>query len=134
MWTVAKNGAVGDDWCLIFGLTIWHLWRRRNEVVFQNVEVDTDTIISRVQSLANLSNSVDLHSSRAVRSSEQWVRWSSPEEGWFKFNVDGSVNIASKKAGCGGILRVAILVHLVSLWLSLEESFQQFMLLGREAV
>lgn len=45
--------------------------------------------------------------------SYQWVavQWHAPNEGWFKFNVDGSAQQLGVSAACGGVLRDACLLQ-----------------------
>ncbi|KAJ1380964.1 Ribonuclease H domain [Sesbania bispinosa] len=98
-------GGLGGDWCLVFGLTVWNLWRCRNEVVFENKVSSTKEVIGRIRNLAQVGSVLCLPSIDTVRHGVMFVRWCNPELGWIKFNVDGLVKSASRNAGCGGVIR-----------------------------
>lgn len=35
----------------------------------------------------------------------RWLRWMKPDQGWYALSIDGCVDNAKDKAGCGGVIR-----------------------------
>ncbi|KAJ1415138.1 Ribonuclease H domain [Sesbania bispinosa] len=98
-------GGTGGNWSLIFGLSVWQLWRCRNERVFDNKAVSSVEVVGRIHNLARIGDAHCLSGLDQNHRGMKLVRWCSPEQGWIKFNVDGSVKSASKSTGCGGVMR-----------------------------
>ncbi|KAK4258521.1 hypothetical protein QN277_004963 [Acacia crassicarpa] len=99
---------LGNDWALIFGVSIWKLWSWRNAAIF-------DSSFSKPRD----PHSVILHSWRRytgfrISPTSCFLSstipdvvqcWQPPHEGWVKLNVDGAMVPSTSKAGCGGVLR-----------------------------
>ena len=35
----------------------------------------------------------------------KWIKWDSPQEGWYTLNLDGAAKGSWGMAGCGGLIR-----------------------------
>jgi len=92
------------NWSLIWGVSIWSLWKWRNQFIFDNdflKPIDPLLVIMRnwkslmqIQddSLTNEGTSISPH-------------WQPPPTDWVKLNVDGALTVAHSIAGCGGVIR-----------------------------
>ncbi|XVE58507.1 hypothetical protein DITRI_Ditri04bG0175000 [Diplodiscus trichospermus] len=98
------------DWTTVFAITIWWLWRWRNDFVFNNVvkskEYKIVWIKDRILETINAftKNPVGAHARDFVIKS---VRWIPPSHGWVKLNTDGSLRPSGETARGGGLVRDA---------------------------
>ncbi|CAN0919129.1 Putative ribonuclease H protein At1g65750, partial [Linum grandiflorum] len=100
-----------SDKKLIFGVTLWSLWKTRNNEVFTNTTTTPLATSSRI--LAWLQIVSDAHScmNSVIDGGgtivERDIRWKPGPEGWMTLNTDGSVQGRSSKASASGLLRDA---------------------------
>nr|GMC99849.1 reverse transcriptase [Ipomoea batatas] len=106
---ISGKGACGavEDGQNLFAITLWWLWKWRNEDVFKGVQ-------NRIQKKANwiemqvAETRAAFERARAPGSRDtrrSLLRWSKPESGWLKLNTDGRRNRRTGIAGCGGVFR-----------------------------
>ncbi|KAL4336803.1 hypothetical protein AHAS_Ahas12G0046700 [Arachis hypogaea] len=86
-------------------LSIWYF---RNKLVFNGEAVHVTTAINQIRARSEeffiISRSkLKPHNTQAV--GESLIRWSRPEEGCVKVNVDGSWFGHTNNAACGGVFR-----------------------------
>ena len=100
----------GDDWCRVFTITCWWLWKWRNERSFKSApSIPVDQIsfsYARVKQIElamrrNDDTSMNNHSGRR----EAFIRWMHPGVGWVKLNTDGAAKGNPGPAGAGGLIR-----------------------------
>ncbi|KAJ1392540.1 Reverse transcriptase zinc-binding domain [Sesbania bispinosa] len=93
-------------WRLCFGISLWAIWNNRNEYIFQDIAFSVDKIAALVHAQVEIGCAEWMLSvNQAPKYKESLIRWSYPNTGWVKANVDGSVVQNSSIAGCGGVFR-----------------------------
>lgn len=103
----SRNRPENDN--ILFSLTVWWIWKWRNELVFNNSPHTLNAKIAWIRSqVAEVITAFEkgpnrLHSINSYK--WEMCRWSRPEEDRIKVNFDGSVDLASGKASCGGVIR-----------------------------
>ncbi|KAJ1422696.1 Ribonuclease H domain [Sesbania bispinosa] len=98
----------GIPWNLFFGIACWAIWRLRNDVVFNNKCWDHSGLLYLC-----LSQAREFTQNSSLRCSvrdniswvDKWIRWIPPEDGWCKWNLDGSVIQHRGAAASGAVLR-----------------------------
>ncbi|KAF7838421.1 putative ribonuclease H protein At1g65750 family [Senna tora] len=112
MLNLSRNlGREGSDWCSVFAIACWIIWKCRNAEVFRSSNSDTRDPYFSIMQLVNLCN----QAKRMLGGSDQgrnhrsrpMVKWEMPEMGWLKVNVDGSRRGSTGVATCGGVARDA---------------------------
>lgn len=92
-------------WYLVFLGAIWSIWIARNKFVFEN----KPTLPFQLANWAlaqGAETAGAIHLGIFTRFREPIpVRWTIPPPGYFKLNTDGSVNLTTKHASAGGIIR-----------------------------
>lgn len=104
-WNMKGDTVTRDKerWVQRFAISIWSLWRMRNDVVFNHSQWDINQVHWWVNS--NLYDATRL-TLDAVTGPQSYssLCWLFPGVGWMKYNVDGSV-WETGEAACGGVLR-----------------------------
>ncbi|CAN1767816.1 Putative ribonuclease H protein At1g65750 [Linum perenne] len=105
-----SNGLRNEEFCLAFGITIWLLWKARNEEVFEHTHATSDQLRLRVLHwIAGVRETMKADSRVLLNPpSEQeeiLIQWNPAPEGFVTINTDGSLIQSSKKAAAGGIIR-----------------------------
>ncbi|KAJ1428329.1 hypothetical protein SESBI_09060 [Sesbania bispinosa] len=108
-WIWSNIGPRSDsNWRIIFGLTIWAIWKHCNSCVFDSTPFSVEGVVALVQSNLVTGQSSWTHKvQHHNRYQYSLVGWAFPERGWIKANVDGYVIQQSLLAGCGGVFRGA---------------------------
>ncbi|KAJ1407540.1 Reverse transcriptase zinc-binding domain [Sesbania bispinosa] len=105
LWECEKVAVV---WNSIMGNQRYGL-ESRNEVVFQNVQWDARQILNRILHYAReftlCSGNSYMQSHRVPRHARVIIHWTPLQEGWLKWNLDGSICGQSGCAASGGALR-----------------------------
>lgn len=76
---------------IIFGVTIWSLWKMRNEFIFNGVHCEAQQMFCKIK--YHVDEIVDGGSklkSLNVGKVESFIGWSFPKNDWVKVNVDGA--------------------------------------------
>ncbi|KAF7806109.1 ribonuclease H [Senna tora] len=101
---------ISENWQTTFGVAVWHIWKNRNLIVFENhipnmhdlffqiLYMVKDTLLCK-ETMGNMISK----SSKAFR----MIGWKPPDREKVKCNVDGSVFESTNTAGCGGVVRDA---------------------------
>nr|KYP57461.1 Putative ribonuclease H protein At1g65750 family [Cajanus cajan] len=104
-WINSHTTSSSILWNSIFGITIWSIWKARNEVIFANWVWKEEEVIKKVKFLVL---EVDQHwkvGDYRLLPGEDWLTvWVPPPVGWLKFNVDAVVRLGGTQVGCGGVL------------------------------
>ncbi|CAN1142156.1 Putative ribonuclease H protein At1g65750 [Linum perenne] len=105
-----KAGIANKSHSLLFGVTSWLLWLRRNRLVFHNERLSIIEICSQVKFWTHLYSSSwkTLQLSReapGLARQTQLIGWRPAEEGWFSLDSDGSLVHNPISAAAGGIIR-----------------------------
>lgn len=100
----------GEDWPLTFGVTLWWIWRwRNNRCIEREVDIPFDQltfIMARVGDIKTAWLREELVPGKRKRDREEvFIRRLCPREGWVKLNTDGATKGNPGQAGCGGIIR-----------------------------
>lgn len=92
-----------------FAITVWWIWKWRNNHVFNGTEVNRiDKIMWLTQQFKDIESVLDRVSGPRGRRAQDNRRrnpWKPPKTGWIKVNTDGSASMINKTATCGGVLR-----------------------------
>ncbi|KAK8591073.1 hypothetical protein V6N13_031140 [Hibiscus sabdariffa] len=81
------------NWELLFGAVLWNIWLARNAVVFDSSSCLPNPIIqsSRMLVERTLQAYGEVRGNvRAGHTVAATIKWSPPEEGWYKLNTDGA--------------------------------------------
>ncbi|CAN1729274.1 Putative ribonuclease H protein At1g65750 [Linum perenne] len=105
-----SKGIQNSDFSLIFGITLWILWKARNEDIFDNRSVTSDQLRLRVLNWTAGVRETMKAESRALsgvvkRSRETLLKWIPAPDDWITVNCDGSVIHPHGQAAAGGIIR-----------------------------
>ncbi|KAF7830866.1 ribonuclease H [Senna tora] len=107
---VHAGNDISENWQTTFGVAVWHIWKNRNLIVFENhipnmqdlffqiLYMVKDTLLCK-EPMGNMISK----SSKAFR----MIGWKPPDREKVKCNVDGSVFESTNTAGCGGVVRDA---------------------------
>ncbi|CAN1343202.1 Putative ribonuclease H protein At1g65750 [Linum perenne] len=106
-WTA---GIANKSHNLLFGVTSWLLWLRRNRLVFHNERLSVIEMCGQVKFWTHLYSSSwkALQLSReapGLARQAQLIGWRPAEEGWFSLNSEGSLVHNPNSAAAGGIIR-----------------------------
>ena len=88
-------------------MTVWNLWNNRNNLVWNNKSSGASGIISlAADSLSQWQHARSLSvSQRRMSIPNIAIRWTKPEAGWHKCNVDAAVFSHENCIGIGCIVR-----------------------------
>ncbi|KAF7812282.1 Polynucleotidyl transferase, ribonuclease H-like superfamily protein [Senna tora] len=107
--SVNRSGNRNTNWCSVFAIATWLVWKKRNNFIFHRItgEADKllDTILMQVKLYeeANILNKLII--AKGDAQNNPTFGWKSPKEGWFKIIVDGSRFEESNIISCGGVIR-----------------------------
>ncbi|CAN1757952.1 Putative ribonuclease H protein At1g65750 [Linum perenne] len=100
---------INNERNLLLGITCWHLWKARNEMIFEGAD---QPALSLVRKITNWSVVVSkaagrLNQSRLLNKGKARVdiAWEPGPAGWLVLNTDGSVINPSGIAAAGGVIR-----------------------------
>ncbi|GLT62305.1 hypothetical protein SLA2020_349530 [Shorea laevis] len=93
-----------DFWDCVFLATIWHLWKSRNRLVFDEQRIPPHLVARQAHAFALETRlaleATVIHATRTPK----WASWSPPPPGYLKLNTDGSRDHHSGRAAAGGLL------------------------------
>ncbi|KAG6635874.1 hypothetical protein CIPAW_11G073400 [Carya illinoinensis] len=94
-----------EEYMLEFALTVWLIWKRRNDLVFNNQFPHPSSITQAIKSLT-----ADLHQSQqpaqaASTHSNAKAQWEAPLQGKLKLNWDAGIDKLNYKVGVGAVIR-----------------------------
>ncbi|CAN1139915.1 Putative ribonuclease H protein At1g65750 [Linum perenne] len=94
---------------LIFGVTAWVLWKRRNRLIFHSENITVSEVCHQVKFWVHLYSSSwkTLQASQeapSIAQQAQLIGWWPAGEGWFSLNSDGSAGSNSNRAAAGGVI------------------------------
>ncbi|CAN1824667.1 Putative ribonuclease H protein At1g65750 [Linum perenne] len=103
-----KRG-IGGEQALLVGITLWYLWKSRNEFIFAAKRESAETVARRcsnwkVQVEHAMARDSRLQSGQARRTEAQ-ISWEPGPIDWATVNVDGSVLRSPDRAAAGGVVR-----------------------------
>ena len=94
----------GCPWRIQFPFAVWHLWKHRNRVVFENTTLNMSLHTYCINQFVEYFFYIGEASKEKHYTAVQ-IRWKKPREGWAKLNIDGASLGNPGRAGSGGILR-----------------------------
>ncbi|CAN1835860.1 Putative ribonuclease H protein At1g65750 [Linum perenne] len=106
------EGITNSQTRLLFGVTAWLLWRRRNRLVFHNEKLSVSELCCQAKFWIQFYSSSwkALQVSRetpSIARQAQLIGWRRAEEDWFSLNSDGSLTRNPDKSVAGGVIRDA---------------------------
>ncbi|KAF7811558.1 ribonuclease H [Senna tora] len=102
------NGTLGLDWKILFAISCWIIWKKRNKLVFENISTSVDDLYFSILNFARAVErsredlKITAHIPQRIT---RFVGWQPPRTGGVKCNVDGSVHGVHHSATCGGVIR-----------------------------
>ncbi|CAN1144666.1 Putative ribonuclease H protein At1g65750 [Linum perenne] len=105
-----QHGLQHDEWGLSFSITIWILWKARNEATFENKLATCDQLRLRVLHwIVGVRETMTAHSQVISKGAkghvEAHIGWRAGPSDYVTINTDGSVLQPHSQAAAGGILR-----------------------------
>ncbi|XP_042974791.1 uncharacterized protein LOC122306429 [Carya illinoinensis] len=88
-----------------FGLTAWKIWKRRNEVVFNNTLSHPSSINQSVKLLMTDLDQAHQPARQCSSPSSVPLAWEAPSQGKLKINWDADLDKTSCRAGVGAVVR-----------------------------
>jgi hypothetical protein len=95
---------LGND--ITYGITVWRLWKRRNQVIFYEKLFSSQVVLNQVQNLLANKNKTSFaypHMQRTYSNIE--ISWNKSTSEWVKCKTNGSVKTTMFKVVCGGVIR-----------------------------
>ncbi|XP_019186483.1 PREDICTED: uncharacterized protein LOC109181186 [Ipomoea nil] len=103
------DGRLPSSSANLFAISVWWIWKWRNDAIFNNHELPLNLKISWIR---NQHREIDSAFARASHPSDSlntpaWKRvtWTIPHGDYTKINIDGSVCPQTHAVGCAGIAR-----------------------------
>ncbi|XP_019163602.1 PREDICTED: uncharacterized protein LOC109159944 [Ipomoea nil] len=93
---------------ITFAVTLWWVWKWRNEAIFKNLVKPLSVKVQQIRThIEDINNSFArcMNPIPTVDQSWKMLTWKKPPPGTLKLNIDGSVAPLSLTAGCGGVIR-----------------------------
>ena len=91
-------------WKLLYSFAIWHIWKSRNNYVFNGKPANPRLAIEITNQAMEFMYCYSSSKAPNGRTSKL-VRWEKPPSGWTKLNMNGASLGNLGVAGCGGIMR-----------------------------
>jgi hypothetical protein len=110
------KGSHDVAWCDIWAITCYCLWNWKNKELHESNFVRPSNPVQHVIKLcddykkAKHINGMVFQHNRVMTN----IGWKPPKDQFVKLNVDGASN-NGKQAGCGGVIRVLVIVMLLLL-------------------
>ncbi|KAK8578823.1 hypothetical protein V6N12_069167 [Hibiscus sabdariffa] len=97
---------LGLSWNLLFASLVWKLWKRRNDLTFNNPALTDAVVIGHNLAWAKYySNGVTPDKVPPSISRSKTLSWSTLGLGWVCLNVDGVVSLPLCDGRIGGLIR-----------------------------
>ncbi|XP_052112461.1 uncharacterized protein LOC127744218 [Arachis duranensis] len=105
-----QNLKSNNKWSCLFGVAVSTMWYLRNKLVFNGESVLVTTAVNQIRARSEefgrvVQTNLTLRNNHNSGASN--IRWSRPEKGYIKVNVDGSWFSHKNNAACGGVFRDA---------------------------
>ncbi|KAL7000405.1 hypothetical protein U1Q18_001553 [Sarracenia purpurea var. burkii] len=88
----------------LFLMIIWCLWNNKNLYTFENKCRKPEDILSKATTLLSKFQQERLQTPVATMETSTNDKWTPPESGWHKVNVDGALR-KNGMAGISGVIR-----------------------------
>lgn len=91
----------------IVAFLLWTIWNARNNLLFNGRHEDPVRLVARVAAVADSIKRIQQPEADflAVPTLMQQNKWSPPEEGWLKINVDAAIDGENRLTGLGAVIR-----------------------------
>ncbi|KAK9035890.1 hypothetical protein V6N11_077914 [Hibiscus sabdariffa] len=105
--TAYIHSGLGISLLIVFTSTLWQLWNRRNNLVFNNLYLPAVSVYHKSVAGARYFAESSLFSARGDSGSgtSRPVHWQRPEEDWTCLNTDGVVSTLNGFGSIGGFFR-----------------------------
>lgn len=120
-----------DIWLVGLALVVWHIWKKRNRIIFKEVDLSTEQLISKIKIAIeevvngksvmrnkyrynNWDRSMEIKWSLKERGpvvpskkqvDKNLIKWNAPPKDWVKLNFDGASKGNPGRASFGVVLR-----------------------------
>ncbi|KAK9037917.1 hypothetical protein V6N11_022816 [Hibiscus sabdariffa] len=93
-------------WNIFFAVLVWQIWKRRNSIVFSDVDIPNMVLLSHCRSWSHHIIStipMPLHGPRSTL--HENIQWQPASSDFCTLNVDGAVALPSSLGTAGGLIR-----------------------------
>ncbi|KAK8999406.1 hypothetical protein V6N11_070573 [Hibiscus sabdariffa] len=103
--TAYIHSGLGISWPIVFASTLWQLWNRRNNLVFNSLYLPAVSVYHKSVAGGRYFAESSLFSARGDSGSgtSRPVHWQRPEEDWTCLNTDGAVSTLNGFGSIGGV-------------------------------
>ncbi|XP_057734674.1 uncharacterized protein LOC130950151 [Arachis stenosperma] len=104
----ASRPETDQNWSKI-GITMWTIWKARNNHVYNNIEPNPESTINHVRIIEKEYNSLIKENKSKVRENNKGrpkpVIWRPPPHSWLKINSDASFSSRTKSGATASVIR-----------------------------
>ena len=101
-----NRGMRNEEWNLIFGVTIWYIWKERCSRTFEGDRGNWfGTVLTIRRMVEDSKNQLQSGNGSNGDAKIDNIGWKYPVEEWIKLNVDGCSKGNPGMAGTGGVIR-----------------------------
>lgn len=90
--------------CLLISVC-WKIWEARNEKLWNHTIVLAHAVLGGAQAFLYQWLEVNCSANLPIPATDQFIKWEKPPDGLLKINVDAALDIPSRKAGIGLVIR-----------------------------
>lgn len=102
---IKKRNQEECKWRTTFPYMLWNIWKARNALIFNNVQMTAEEISNRAYREAMEAQSILLKHQGLLQAKQLWVTWLPSPKGVVKVNTDGSRSSITDMASVGGVFR-----------------------------
>lgn len=100
--------ANGAESKVLFAVICWLLWKGRNELVFPCERSRVDVLVRNAEGYACNIARAKYRKLVAGPVTSRDVKWTPPDPGWVKVNIDGAPHVNGSWSAVGGVFRDSV--------------------------
>jgi len=94
------------NWSTIFAVTLWNLWKMRNDLQFNDIVICENSVARNSLTFANdIAMAFNRGTKDDKKGNETLIKWFFPPAGCIKINTDGSSSNEGSCGSFGGLVR-----------------------------